>query len=217
MLLKGLFLTLLGLGVFVLMQVVTPFLAFKAWEVFALDQNQLLVDPHAGSINYQENVLGVSIENLGDFPAFVTHDPSAPAPYADFKLSVPSINLSEVLVKTNSNNFDENLAQLPGTAFPGERGNVFISGHSSVVENFQLGSPQKAWFVDLPKIKKGDTITVEVLGQSFVYTVSGLKIVDPKDIGVIKPPDNEGRYLTLMTCVPPGFNAKRLIVLAKLR
>jgi LPXTG-site transpeptidase (sortase) family protein len=40
--------------------------------------------------------------------------------------------------------------------------------------------------------------------------------VDPKDVSVINPPDGSGRYLTLMTCVPPGFNAKRLIVLAKL-
>ena len=44
-LLKGLSLFLLGFGVFVLVQVAMPFLAFKAWEVTAYDADQILVDP----------------------------------------------------------------------------------------------------------------------------------------------------------------------------
>ena len=33
---------------------------------------------------------------------------------------------------------------------------------------------------------------------------------------VLNPPDNKGRYITLMTCYPPGLNFKRLIVLGKM-
>ena len=74
----------------------------------------------------------------------------------------------------------------------------------------------KAFFAKLPNVKKGDEVIVDALGQRYVYTVSELKIVDPKDISVIMPPDSTGRYISLMTCVPPGFNTKRLIVIGKL-
>ena len=119
-------------------------------------------------------------------------------------------------VKVYSNEFEKSLAQLPGTALPGERGNVFISGHSSISATFQ-SKGSRAFLVDLPKVKKGDSIFVNASGQDYEYVVEGIKIVDPKDTWVISPPDMEGRYLSLMTCVPPGFNTKRLIVLAKLK
>jgi LPXTG-site transpeptidase (sortase) family protein len=74
----------------------------------------------------------------------------------------------------------------------------------------------KAFFAKLPEVKKGDDIIVDALGQRYNYKVVELKIVDPKDISVIYPPDSNGRYISLMTCVPPGFNTKRLVVVAKL-
>lgn len=215
MLIKGVCLGLLGVGVFVLVQVMMPFLAYKTWEVFALDSNQLLTNPMVGSINYDDSeVLGVSVESMDNFPTFISHDPAKPAPYKQFVLSIPAVKLSNMPVDTNTNDFDWNLAQLPGTAFPGERGNVFVSGHSSVI-GFQFGN-LRALLVDLPKVKKGDHLLVEALGQRFDYVVQGLKVVDPKDVSVIKPPDSEGRYLTVMTCVPPGFNTKRLVVVGKI-
>jgi LPXTG-site transpeptidase (sortase) family protein len=214
MLLKGTCLALLGIGIFILVQVLMPFLAFKTWEVFALDSNQLLETPKVGSINQGSGVLGVSIEDINNFPTFFSNSQKRDVPYKEFKVSIPSINIKDQIVKVDSNDFDEELAQLPGTAFPGEKGNLFISGHSSIAQ-FKFGK-QKALFVDLPKVKKGDKIYVTALGQQFTYQIQGLKIVEPKDVSAINPPDDEGRYITLMTCVPPGFFTKRLIVLAKL-
>lgn len=211
-LLKGLSLFLLGFGVFVLVQVAMPFLAFKAWEVTAYDADQILVDPLSKEDKGQ--VLGVSIEDVNNFPSIVSTNVRE-APYQSFKLEVPSINLPETEVRVNSNVFDVFLGHLPGTALPGEKGNVFVTGHSSLTGLLPKGK-QFAYFANLPKIKKGDQIKITALGQRFIYEVVGLKIVDPKDIGVINPPDGTGRYVSLMTCVPPGFNAKRLVVLAKL-
>lgn len=216
MFIKGLSLLFLGLGIFVLMQVVSPFIAFKAFELLAFDQNSLLADPHLSNGEVNGGVLGVSIENVGDFPAFISRNGNVKQPlYKEFKLSVPSISLENVIVAVNSNDFDNMPAHLPGTALPGEKGNVFITGHSSLPQNIAVN--HKAFFVNLPNVKKGDSIYVDVLGQRFTYEVLGLRIVDPKDISVIDPPDNRGRYLSLMTCVPPGFNTKRLIVFAKLQ
>lgn len=195
------------------MQVLLPFLEFKSWELFAFDQETTLANPLAGEGNTLAS--GISIQDFEDFPAFVSNYTSpANLPYKEFKLTIPKLKLESIVTKVWSNNFDETLAQLPGSALPGEKGNVFVTGHSSLPQ--PMGS-KHAWFVNLPNIKKGDNVYINAAGQRFEYIVEGLKIVDPKDTTVLNPPDGRGRYLTLMTCVPPGFNTKRLVVLAKLK
>lgn len=210
-----------GLGVFVLMQILSPVVAFKVWEITSYDSSQLLVDPL--SLNGRSNggvkigmgeVLGISIKNKDNFPAFVSSN-SQYIPYPEFKITIPKLKIDQVIVKVSSNDFEKNLAHLSGTALPGERGNVFISGHSSISRELTLKGA-KAYFSRLQDLKKGEKIEVLAVGQKYQYEVIGTRIVDPKEVQVINPPDSEGRYLTLMTCVPPGFNTKRLIVLAKL-
>jgi LPXTG-site transpeptidase (sortase) family protein len=228
MYLRSVFLLLLGLGIFVLMQVVMPFLSYQIWEISSYDKSSLLVDPtdqRAGKLvsgKVLEALMANSqtqwvIENINNFPAFVVSAKEGTIikpPYKEFKVSIPSLDLKNAKTLVHSNSFEENLAHLKGTALPGDRGNVFITGHSSL-PNFFGGN--KGQFVDLPKIKKGDEVLVEALGQKFTYIVLGIKIVDPKDTSVILPPDIEGRYLTLMTCVPPGLSTKRLVVLTKIK
>lgn len=195
------------------MQIVLPFLEFKSWELLAFEQETVLANPL--SDDSAQLVSGVSIQDQGDFPAFVSNTVSPlNLPYKEFKVTIPKIKLDNIVAKVWSNNFEEHLAQLPGTALPGERGNVFITGHSSLPQ--PMGN-KHAWFANLANIKKGDNVYLNAAGQQFNYVVEGMKIVDPKDISVLNPPDSRGRYLTLMTCVPPGFNTKRLIVLAKLK
>ncbi|MBI3485426.1 class E sortase [Candidatus Daviesbacteria bacterium] len=211
MLIRGICLLFLSLGIFLLVQVAMPFLAFKFWEVTAYQKDSILVDPNPGG-----DITGFAVENIGDFPAIVSKNSySTYAQYRQFYLTIPSLKLDWPKVIVNSNSFEDNLALLPGSALPGERGNVFITGHSSLTQLYKEGN-YKAVFAHLPEIKRDDEIDLNVLGQQYKYKVEGIKIVDPKDISVVKPPDKVGRYLTLMTCVPPGFNTKRLIVLAKL-
>lgn len=213
---KGFSLLVLGIGVFLLVQVAAPFLAFKAWEAFAFDQDSLLANPNPVSRSNFDNMLGVSVENIDNFPAFISKNTfyNKP-PYEEFKVAIPSVGLEPTTVKTYSEKFETNLAHLPGSALPGEKGNMFVTGHSALPNPFAKN--QKAFFASLPNIKKGDLIWVDAGGQQFFYEVVGLKIIDPKDISVIYPPDSEGRYITLMTCVPLGFNTHRLIVLGKLK
>lgn len=210
MLPKLLSLVLLGLGVFVLMQVVLPLVEYKTWEVQALDKNSLLVSPQGGG-----EVKGVSIKNTSNFSAFISDNKTPFVPYSFFTLTIPALRINDLRIKVSSNDVETSPAQLPGTAFPGEKGNVFVSGHSSLPQ--VSSSKIKPEFRMLTNIKKGDQIFINAGGQEFTYTVEGLRIVDPKEISVINPPDATGRYLTLMTCVPPGLNTKRLIVLSKLQ
>lgn len=217
MFLKSTSLIFLSIGVFILMQVVLPLLSYTFWEFSSYNKNQFLVDPYPSGkpSSFAQNVLGLSVENIGNFPAFVINpkSPMVKPAYDEFKITVPKLNLKDIEVKVYSNDFEKNLAHLPGSVLPGEKGNVFITGHSSII----APSAKSAFFANLHNMKKGDEIFVEALGQNFTYNVVGIKIVDPKETWVINPPDSSGRYLTLMTCVPPGFNTKRLVVLTKLK
>lgn len=201
----------LGMGIFLLVQVAMPVLAFKYWEFTSYNQNRTLLSPDPNA-----QVLGVSVKNVSNFPAIYSENRRVgEAPYKEFLVSIPSIKVEKARAVVDSNNFNENLGHLPGSPLPGEKGNVFITGHSSFPQFFRPDN-YKAIFAHLPEIKRNDEITIEAGGQVFKYEVIGLRIVDPKDISVTAPPEQNGRYLTLMTCVPPGFTLKRLVVLAKL-
>lgn len=208
------FLSILGVGVFLLMQLLAPVIIFEKWKERNIDKSSILISPNADS---NQSVLGVSIQEINNFPAFITQSKNSTLfPYREFKISIPKIRINNLSVKVASNDFEETPAHLPGTALPGEVGNVFITGHSSLPQFSDL-KKTKAWFEVVPNIKKGDEVIVTAGSQEFKYIVEGLRIVDPKEVWVINPPDQTGRYLTLMTCVPPGFNTKRLIVLSKLK
>lgn len=210
---KSLSLLILGFGVFVLMQVIMPLVSFKFWEIFAFESEKGLADPAPVSSN-STLLPDFSIETIDNFPVIIAKNNNLIPPYHEFKISVPKIGLDSVKTLVYSDYFDENLAHLPGSALPGEKGNAFITGHSSLPNLSSKDS--KAFFAKLPDVKKGDEVIVDALGQRYVYKVVELKIVNPKDISVILPPDSNGRYISLMTCVPPGFNTKRLVVVGKL-
>lgn len=206
-------LLLFCLGIILLTQVLLPLLSYKIWELTLYKQNEPLIS----SLPADQSILGVSIHSEGNFPAiFSDNKRTQPLPYTDFYLTIPSIKLDKAHVVVETNNFETNLAHLPGTALPGETGNVFITGHSSFAQ-FYKPDNYKAIFANLPNVKKGDQVLIQAGAQVFTYEIKGLNIVDPKNVGVINPPEPNGRYLTLMTCVPPGLYLKRLIVLAELQ
>src|SRR6266498_3038452 len=182
------------------MQVVLPVISFKLWEIGQSFDNSLLISPSFSN----SQVLGVSIQNKDNFSSFVSTLKRETIPnFSQFSLSIPKLNINKAQVGVDINDLDEALAHLPGSALPGERGNVFISGHSALSRFFNL---KKAVFENLTALKKGDQIEIEVLGVKYTYEVEQLKVVNPNDLSVINPPEQQGRYFSLMTCVPPGLN-----------
>jgi sortase A len=73
----------------------------------------------------------------------------------------------------------------------------------------------KKIFSTLPEIEEGDEVLVNIAGVEYLFLVETKKVVAPDDVSVLTPP-TAGKYLTLMTCVPPGTSLKRLIVVCKL-
>lgn len=205
-------LSFLFFGVFILIQIIMPIMSFQIWQLSQeFDSNTILVSPQRSG---SQSVLGISIESRDNFPAFVSSNKREEPPlYTQFRVSVPKLKLIDTTVYVESNDLTKGLVHLPGSALPGERGNIFISGHSASSPLLLL---KIAAFSKLQDLKKGDEIIIEAEGTKFTYQVVSFKVVDPKDTSVIIPPDKMGRFVTLMTCVPPGLNFKRLVVLGKM-
>ena len=101
----------------------------------------------------------------------------------------------------------------PGTARPGDVGNVVISGHRTT-----YGAP----FNRLDELHPGDPVVLETQGFFYTYRVRRSTVVKPSAIEVTYPvPGDRGatpreRLLTLTTCNPKYSAKTRLIVLAVL-
>lgn len=202
---------LLSTGIFLLLQITLPIISYQLWEIRQNSNDSLLISPKNPK---GAQILGVSIENKDNFPAIVSSlSRETIAPYIAFNVTIPALKITKEEVRVDSNDLSKGLVHLPGSALPGEKGNVFISGHSASSPLFGF---KIAIFAKLQNLKKGDKIIVEAGRVDYIYQVVDLIAIAPSDLSVILPPDPVNRFITLMTCVPPGLNFKRLIVLGKM-
>jgi LPXTG-site transpeptidase (sortase) family protein len=147
-------------------------------------------------------------------PPASTQGGQGPRPQ-EFFLTIPKLDIENAKAKVDSTRFDTNLSHFPGTALPGEIGNSFITGHS-VLPQFADPQNYRAIFTKLADLEIGDDVYVQIAGQRLHFVVQYAKIISPHDTSVLLPISQSGRNLTLMTCVPPGTNTKRLVVITSL-
>lgn len=102
---------------------------------------------------------------------------------------------------------------IPGTALPGEVGNVVLSGHRTT-----YGAP----FNRFDELRPGDAVVLETRDRWFTYRVTGTQIVAPTAVEVTYPVPGEPDatptepLLTMTTCHPEYSAKQRLIVSAEL-
>jgi sortase A len=102
------------------------------------------------------------------------------------------------------------VVHFPGTAYPGEGGNVVITGHSSY---FPWDPGRfKDVFALLHQVNVGDEVIVYHDQVKYRYIVYDKKVVKPDQVDVLTQ-GGESR-LTLITCTPVGTALNRLVVLA---
>jgi len=116
------------------------------------------------------------------------------------------------LEKQIQSSLRDGVVHYPGTAIPGQFGNVFITGHSSY---YPWDSGQyKDVFATLSKLEVGDRYYVYYKQSKFTYEVITKKEVKPNNVDVLTQPHDE-KISTLMTCMPVGTTLRRLIITAK--
>lgn len=156
----------------------------------------------------------------GTIPALRAGTPSRNQTYAVIR--VPRIGLTAPVAEGISKPHVLNkgyVGHYPGTAQPGQPGNVALAGHRNT-----HGEP----FRHLDELRPGDRVSIETFHARFTYVVERtLPRTSPSDGTVIaKVPYSSvhpryrytepGSYLTLTTCTPEYTSRYRLVVWARL-
>ncbi len=141
-------------------------------------------------------------------PVLASTGPSTLAPDADplvlGRIEIPRIGVSAIVREGDD---DTTLAvavgHIPGTARPGERGNMALAGH------------RDSFFRALRQIQLHDTIRIRTAGRRYEYLVDSTEVVAPEETRVLDPTGDA--VLTLVTCYPfeyVGHAPNRFIVRA---
>jgi sortase A len=177
--------------------------------------------------NLESNIKGLSFE--GNF----TYDPTTNSSkkividreYSkDMYVSIESVGIDNIVIvpnveSTNEKVYDQYLkrgvAHFKGTPLPGDGGNSFIYGHSSVESFFSRHQNlPETIFTRLEDIDIGDDVYIIRDNQELHYIVRKKKIVEATDFSILDTQGNK-ETVTLMTCWPLGIGTKRLVVVAE--
>ncbi len=143
----------------------------------------------------------------------------------DNRLVIPKLGKSIPLVTMSTENIQgENWSELekqiqsglrdgvvhyPGTAKPGQYGNVFLTGHSSY---YPWDPGQfKDVFATLSQMEVGDRYYVYYNQKKYAYQIDNKYEVLPSNVDVLYQPTDK-KISTLMTCTPVGTTLRRLII-----
>ncbi|MFA7254197.1 MAG: sortase [Patescibacteria group bacterium] len=182
---------------------------FASSEVTDNEKAAQNIDINTASQNSNTNALNT------DVPAVT--EPAVPL-VDENEILIPTINVRAPIIwrvenqpKIVAANLEKGVIQVDGTALPGEKGNIYITGHSS---NFiwAKGSYNNI-FALLNKVVVGDLVYIKFKNTVYTYKVYNQKVVLPTDLTVMDP--NGNSKLTLVTCWPVGTSLKRLAIEAK--
>ena len=122
------------------------------------------------------------------------------------RIKIDSIGLDIVVIEgTNTSSLEKGPGHYRATPIPGQPGTVAIAGHRTTY---------LAPFRHIDSIHNGDQIRVEMPYAAFTYTVYKHEIVDPSDVGILRPVGFD--QLVLTACDPPYSAAHRYAQFAKL-
>jgi LPXTG-site transpeptidase (sortase) family protein len=143
--------------------------------------------------------------------------------YPTNTLQVPSLGIeapiqyiSEQTEDAYQTALQHGVVHFPGTALPGQSGNVYIFGHSS--DYLWSAGDYKTIFARLPEIvNEADIFVTDDQGQRYKYQVIETKVVNPKDLSVLDQGNYQRSILSLQTSYPLGTALQRFVVIAELR
>ena len=202
--LRGLGQTLMTLGVVVLL-----FCAYELWITGLVTARE-------------QDRLGDELRSRWAEPAARPPAPGQPVPVAQDLgeglaiLYVPALDGYDpkiVVEGTSVEALKKGPGHIPGTAMPGELGNVVLSGHRTT-----YGAP----FERFGELGVGDEVVLETREGWFTYRVRQASIVAPTAVEVTFPVPGDRdakpteRLLTLTTCHPKYSARQRLVVQAEL-
>ncbi len=117
-------------------------------------------------------------------------------------IEVPKLGLVRYLFEgVQLPTLDRGPGHWPGTAMPGEAGNVVVAGHRI---------SHNADFADLHKLAPDDEVILAADGDRHRYRVVSTEIVEPNATWIAN--QTEAPTATLFACHPPGSVSQRIVV-----
>jgi sortase A len=129
-----------------------------------------------------------------------------PGPRSPTRIVIPALKIDWPIV--HGDGWEELKAGVGhhiGSANPGERGNVVLSGHNDVYGEV---------FKELESLALGETVQLYAGGHAYKYVVRARRVVPPTDLSVIK--QTREPVATLITCTPYMVDTMRFVVIAEL-
>jgi sortase A len=121
-------------------------------------------------------------------------------------LKIPKLGLDMIFVEGISrDDLRKGPGHHPGTALPGQPGNVAIAGHRTTYLH-------PFWSLD--RLAPGDKVVLRTRHGTFTYRVEWVRVVGPKARWVVGATGEP--TVTLITCEPRFSAARRLIVRGEL-
>jgi sortase A len=135
-------------------------------------------------------------------------DPDADEPLVEIgRIEIPRISVDRPVYEgITLGTLDAGPGHWPGSAMPGQIGNVVVAGH-----RVSHSGP----FRNIDQLQPGDEVVLTTADGRFVYVVSGSDVVEPTAIEVIE--QTPAATATLFACHPPGSTKYRYIVHLVLR
>jgi len=122
------------------------------------------------------------------------------------RIRVPRLGLTGIVVNgTDHDSLKRGSGRYLGSAMPGEGELVYIAGHRTT-----YGAP----FSRIDRLRTGDRVTLELPYGTFVYSITGHRIVRATELSVLKSKGVE--QLALQACEPRFFASHRYIAYGKL-
>jgi sortase A len=140
-------------------------------------------------------------------PIDVPADPYAPEEILEIgTIEIPKLGVQQRLMYgVTLRNIDLGPSHWPGSALPGDGGNMVVAGHRVT---------HSRPFRNIDQLTAGDEVVVNAKGRKAIYRVAFSFVVTPDRTDIAN--ETETPSLTLFACHPPGSARQRFVVRADL-
>lgn len=151
---------------------------------------------------------------IPDIPAhlqnWVQPPPAVPLPTQESaqatRLVIPKINVDAPIIEgVTWEDLKKGVGHLPGSAQPGERGNLYLAAHNDIFGEI---------FRYLEKLEPDDEYYIYAGEAKYTYVVREKRIIEPTEVSVMLPTTEP--VATLQTCYPYLIDTHRLVVISDL-
>lgn len=131
---------------------------------------------------------------------------ATPSSSAATRIVIPAIDVDAPVIEGDGwEELKQGAGHHPGSAQPGEPGNVVLSGHNDIFGQI---------FQRLEDLAPGDEIILYAGDRPYRYEVVDKRVVAPTEVEVMDPTSEP--TLTLITCYPYLIDTHRIVVFARL-